>query len=203
MWFPPEQGPPSPQRARGAGRRTVAHSARSAIIGSSPAARRAGANDASSDTAARSTDTLNRTAGSTGDTSNSSDPSHRVVAKAATRPAAMPMAVKPADRNRIPRITAPGLAPNRDPQPDLAAALRDKIRQHTVDAERDEQQRDGREHADQREHLLAIGQLDIDDVVHRPNRRHRLFGIDGPDGALERSRQRLRRTVVRTATSDG
>ena len=58
---------------------------------------------------------------------------------------------------------------------DLAPALRDEIRDHAVDAERGEQQRDAAEHADEQEHESLARHRSRDDVFHR-GEAHRHVG---------------------------
>ena len=67
--------------------------------------------------------------------------------------------------------------------------MRHGIRQHAVESDRGQQQRESREGAQQDRLLLSIGHVEIDDVLHCSYVRHRLIGIhrrdDSSDGLSE------------------
>ena len=132
------------------------------------------------------------TAGRTGRCRRGCRPSSAPAATAQTSPAAPPMAIS----SRLFRTTRPTCAAarraQRHPQADLARALRHRIRQHAVDAERGQQQRRQREQRRAASCSAAAGTRRARESDPSCSAVDRLLGIDAPDDALDRVGERQR-----------
>jgi hypothetical protein len=83
-------------------------------------------------------------------------------------------------------------AAEREAEAQLRRALADEIRSHAVEPHRREQQRRGREHAEQQRAEALARHRARDDVVHRRDARHRQRRVDRAHSLAHRRGERRR-----------
>ena len=165
--------------------------AQDTTMGSTREARRAGAQQAISAMTAEQ-----RGDGSEGDGIGRGDTGEQIFHgarrdHAATSPMASPMPVRASPRPTIIANHACGARAEGHAESDFAAALRHRVGEHAI-------QSDGREdsasaaNGEQSHLLLAVGDVEVDDFVHRAELGDGLVGIDGGDDAADGGRERGR-----------
>ncbi len=130
--------------------------------------------------------------GSMGRTSYNNDVIKRVIAAAATRPTTMPMpASSDALADDAPLHVA-GARAEREPNRNLAAARRHRVRQHAVEPDNAEHERrtGGRDQHDERERRAA--HRAVVEILHGAHGGDRQIRVHGPDGSFDLRRERRR-----------
>ena len=153
-------------------------SPRMVTLGSTPAARRAGTRHASAAIASNSTDTTTNVAASVALTSNRSVDTRRVSAADASSPIATPSAATPMPSRRHEPIDLARARAESETNADLARAEANRVGHHAVNPDGREDEREQREHAEQRSPEFVSGDGILDQVAHRLHVRDGELGVD-------------------------
>ena len=145
--------------------------------------------------AAMKTVTAAIVAGSVGLTLKSSVPSTRERSSAPTIPTTRPMPVSLAPCRRIRPSTLERRRAERHADADLAVPLRDAVRQDAVGADRREQQRERREHAEELRDEPRPSHRLPEHVAHRPELHHRKRRVGLAHDLPEARRERVKLEV--------